>query len=96
MKVCEACGFPIVDHNDDMRLSEIQRKIYFIASRVGTLGISREALAGEVYASRRVVPDDPMSVIPVNVSHLNRKLRAIGLTVRASNGGDRRYRLRKL
>ena len=93
-KKCPACGHPLPDDSvPPVGMTPAETRIFKVVSAHSPLGIfSQRDLQALVYADRPDGGPENPNVIRQQISHLNKKLHALGLKIQ----GRRGYRLIEL
>lgn len=88
---CECCGQPLVTRLG-VRLTPLKAELFDLVEKAGKAGIGSEALAVRVLAPHQ----RSRSTVGQHIYQINDLLGSTDYEIRAGQGGDRRYRLKRV
>lgn len=89
---CEACGHPTISNGARAKLTPVQRRMFDVVHRSGTVGISSPDLMALVYQDH--ADGGPSSnVLGVQAAYMRPRLKPFGLTIRSSRGPSAVWRI---
>lgn len=88
-KLCECCGHPLVSLDEiEQTLTPMQRRMYDMVQKAGTVGLSSEAIITRLYAHDPDGGPESRNIVHVVARQMNKRLEKFGIEMRGTPGRE--------